>query len=128
MSCLAGGSGRSRLDSAGVVGQRGQRVLQPQPSITVQPFPMSLPGDMDTFTQVYATGLFRRSKMARPRGSGIDFLPPLSSCFLTPLHRRLAAPVCSGARLWVETGKGDPGTWSSLLLKPWSAPESLVLV
>ena len=47
-----------------------------------QPFPMRLPGEMDTFTQVFATGLFQRSEMARPRGSGIDFLPPLSPDFL----------------------------------------------
>ena len=92
MSCLAGGSGRRRLDSASVLGQPGQRVLQPQPSITVQPFPMHLPGDMDTFTQAFATGLFRRSKMARPRGSGIDFLPPLS----LPLFSYSYAPQTGG--------------------------------
>ena len=55
---------------------------QPQPSITVQPVPMRLPGEMGSFTQVFATGLSQRSEMARPRGSGIDFLPPLSSDFL----------------------------------------------
>lgn len=61
MSCLAGGSGRRRLDSAGVVGQPGQRVLQPQPSITVQPFPMRLPGDMELTSSLLSLPLFSYS-------------------------------------------------------------------
>lgn len=58
MSCLAGGSGRRRLDSASVVGQPGQRVLQPQPSITVQPFPMRLPGDMELTSSLLSLPVF----------------------------------------------------------------------
>ena len=71
---------------------------------------------------------------ARWPGPGVleltSSLLSLFLCFLTPMHLRLVAEqtVCSGARLWVETGKGDPGTRSYSLLKTWSAPESLVLV
>lgn len=99
---------------------------QPQPPIAVQPFPMRLPGEMGTFTQVFATGLSQRSERARPRGSGIDFLPPLSSDFLLLCTLDLwLSRLCSGIRLWVEIGKGGPGALSSSLLKTWSAPERL---
>lgn len=91
MSCLAGGSGRRRLDSAGVVGQPGQRVLQPQPSVTVQPFPMPC---LETWTLSPKHLQLGFSGEARWPGPGV--LELTSSLLSLPLFSYSSAPQTGG--------------------------------